>query len=161
MAAAKRCQVIMLRLVVFLFLILSSQAVSSTDSQNGYAFILARPVSAALANQASGSARNERVMLGHLYQVTLGSVRVVDGDFNPTRRLVVELSASHRESITNSHEIYLLLDTSNPTPKVLFWGVPQKIGCVPERVLVQNNLGHIFEGFSRYDASRCESLDVP
>jgi hypothetical protein len=112
-----------------------------------------------LKRTLGGADQAGNLILGNLYTVSLRSVRVVHGEFR-ARNVTLEITATERDSIPIGREIFVLVDAgATSSPRAVYWGVAQQVACVPNDLVTGTGIGGHFDGFTRYDGSRCTSID--
>lgn len=109
---------------------------SSQASWNGYALVTAKPVAVTFLSdvQVADDEDKRDFFYGDLFEATLTNIQVIYGSLD-VQRLTVELTATHREVLANKNEIFLLLDLRDEKPRVVHWGVPRSIACIPRKFL--------------------------
>ncbi len=68
----------------------------------------------------------------------------------------MKIFASHKESVTSEKEIYFLVEThDNGELKVLHWGVPRSIACIPKDLVEGSEVEKSFNIKSEYKHEVC------
>ena len=140
------------------FAILPYTVSAEISDRSTHVLILGNPQSVSLIKPLSGKEVSGGIAIGDVYKVTLDSVRSIRGELGGPSKMTVELTASHKESIKSNDEIFVLLEVKkggNITS--LYWGVPQKVVCIPEETLLNTELNSKLNSFKRYDGSKCTS----
>jgi hypothetical protein len=130
--------------IIALFVVLNSSILLADNvSWSGHALVVGKPASVKFLSGPHNSKSND-VLIGDWYQVDFEKLDVIRGDLLDSKQISFEMSASHKESIANEEEIYILLDVNGDTPKVLYWGVPRSIACFPSELIKNNNISSAF-----------------
>jgi hypothetical protein len=113
-----------------------------------------------LARELS-SADPDALVFGSVYVATLRSIRVAYGAFKFTEPLKVEITASEAQAVMMHPEIYLLLEIGQDSSiKVLDWGVPEKVVCIPSKLRSKVQLGPDFAGYEANDGALCAPSQI-
>lgn len=104
---------------------------------DGKALITAKPVSVRRVEAESSEEANlaEITMTEH-FRVSLSNINVVRGEFDK-KRIKVVLRATHREVLSRSESIFVLLDLQGEDIKAIYWGLPESFACFPA-ALIEN-----------------------
>jgi len=94
--------------------------------------VIATPRHVTFERDLSGMSTSTELIVANLYLVKLRIVRVVLGSLPGVQSLDVEMTADPHRSISSYHEIYVLLELQQRgNPRVLYWGVPETVACIP------------------------------
>lgn len=125
-----------IRLAMFLVLWLAAQACLSAEGQETerkIVLVTARAVSAEFVRSNSSSVTMIAPMT---YKVRLNDVLVVHGGLRDVPpRLTVELFAHHKDALLHYKQIFLVLDITDKSPKVLYWENVLSVACVPVELI--------------------------
>ncbi|WP_444933718.1 hypothetical protein [Microbulbifer sp. JTAC008] len=147
-------------LLVSFLLLFDSAFCLSAESTPEVFVITGVPKSASLLSEDSGELRESSILISNQYNVVLESVALVKGKAKIADEVTVKLSASHLESVTGQKEIFVAVQQLDDNSwKVLYWGVPQKVICIPVGLTISKDLERSFGAFERYDGSKCSSLN--
>ncbi|MEW5251111.1 hypothetical protein [Microbulbifer discodermiae] len=148
------------RLLVGFLLLFGSGFCLSAGKISQVFVIKGVPKTASLLPENSEELKEGSILISNQYSVRLDSVTLVKGKAKITNEVTVQLSASHVESVTGQKEIFAVVQQlDGESLKVLYWGVPQSIICVPNGLMINTNLERSFSAFERYDGSKCSSLN--
>ena len=155
-SAHRRSQVVKLAtMLACLFVVAGSGAVvSHADERPVRVLITGEPRQVSLIqDRTSATGTPGEVYVGSLLRVTLGDVRVVFGEGDVEKTITVEMTAAHRFDTASHQRIFALLEADQKHWKVLYWGFPEVVGCVPAELIKGTDL----EAFVRFHAS--EGMD--
>lgn len=142
-------------LITLTLALAASAAFGQSPAQVRYALVLAKPVSMTFVRDLT-SQEPDVYVHGAVYTATLRSVRTLYGSFAAKETLKVDLTASHVESVTSHAEIYLYLEIdASDAVRVLYWGVPETIVCVPSELHPDQRLGPKFGGYESRNGALC------
>ena len=132
----------------------------SASTQPRQALILARPVAMKLARELA-STDPDALVVGSVYVATLRSIRVAYGALTFKEPQQVEITASDARVVMMHPEIYLLLEIGQDSSiKVLDWGVPEKVVCIPSKLRSKVQLGPDFAGYEAKDGALCAPSQI-
>ena len=144
--------------------VLAPYAVAEESRPGIYVLIAAHSSQIALLRDLSGATKSgERIEVTEaaLLRVRLTSVKAVIGELPPgVGSLDVEMTATQRAAIAAHKQIYVLLDLEvREHPRVVYWGVPEAMLCIPHKLLPGTAVEGQFGALHTYDNRDCASVD--
>ncbi len=129
------------------------------DAQK-HALILAAPRDVTLVKDLSGQTPDGGLYYGGRFKVTLKKIHVVWGPTTIPDNLTVELTAAHKENLTNKAVIFVLLALDAiQKPRVLSWGYTQTVACVPHNIVEGTDMEKYFVSLHRFDDNDCANVE--
>jgi len=132
----------------------NAQAQSGGESE--VSFIAGKVISITFKKELSSIDANDNLTMANLYIVKLGDVDVINGGFDGDD-ITLALTATHKSSIGRAGEIYVVLQKNeNGSFDALYWGVPNKVACIPKEKIKELGLAGELEDMHEIARSFCE-----
>jgi hypothetical protein len=150
-----------LSLPVIAFLLTAYPMFAGGAGRTEVALIVAKPVSVVFVQSLTGPVDEDSLRIGNLYRVKLRVLRVVEGRPVSNKILVVELVATHRESIPMNGQIFVLLRAEGGRLEPLYpsaWGVPSPLGCVEKGMVAGTTIEHRFRDSENVATYECTQI---
>lgn len=151
----------LLLVLTLAFLSMISHATYASDQTSKYYLFTAKIMSVSANSEGVEPDGSDNIAIRRIYTVKLRVIEILNGNKDLPDTIIVKMIATHREAISKSTKIHMLLEMyTDASLHVLHWGYPQSIVCVPESYLAEAGIRSRVATYRRYDGQMCRSSEV-